>query len=162
MVNAQRTRDSKSRASLSMAIYCVTVHNQPQDIVPEIFVQNAQIHRPVWIHKILWLMHGEKYEILENLRHGARRFRSVWFYRHPVESEIPRFSPATRVMCAVCGIVRWGVKGWNIAVYTAFNKNPRYSRYSKQTTRYWVDTRYSVELFHGIQDIPILSRAHKI
>ena len=102
-----------------MAIYCVTVHNQSQDIVPEIFVQNAQIHRPVWNHKILWLMKGVKYEILENARYGARRFRSVWFYRQPLESEIPRFSPATRAMCAVCGIVRWGVKGWNIAVCTA-------------------------------------------
>lgn len=47
MVNAQRTRDSESRACRSMAIYCVTVHNQPQDIVVEIFVQNVQIHRPV-------------------------------------------------------------------------------------------------------------------
>ena len=102
-----------------MAIYCVTVHNQPQDIVPEIFVQYAQIHRPVWNHYILWLMKGVKYEILENARDGARRFRSVWFYRQPLESEIPRFSPATRVMCAVCGIVRWGAKGWNIAVCTA-------------------------------------------
>lgn len=46
-VNAQRTRDSESRACRSMAIYCVTVHNQPQYIVPEIFVQNAHIHRPV-------------------------------------------------------------------------------------------------------------------
>ena len=102
-----------------MAIYCVTVHNQPQDIVPEIFVQNAHIHRPVWNHKILWLMNGVKYEILENARDGARQFRSVWFYRQPLESEIPRFSWATRVMCAVCGDMRWGVKGWNIAVYTA-------------------------------------------
>jgi hypothetical protein len=42
------------------------------------------------------------------------------------------------------------------------NKNPRYSRYSKQTTRYWVDTRYSTELFHSIQNIPILSRAYKM
>ena len=102
-----------------MAIYCVTVHNQPQYIVPETFVQNAHIHRPVWNHKILWLMKGVKYEIMENARYGARRFRSVWFYRQPLESEIPRFSPATRVMCAVCGIMRWGAKGWNIAVYTA-------------------------------------------
>lgn len=102
-----------------MAIYCVTVHNQPQDIVPEIFVQNVQIHRPVWNHYILWLMKGVKYEILENARDGARQFRSVWFYRQPLESEIPRFSWATRVMCAVCGIVRWGAKGWNIAFSTA-------------------------------------------
>lgn len=118
MVNAQRTRYSKSRASRSMAIYCVAVHNQPQYIVPEIFVQNVQIHRPVWNHYILWLMKGVKYDILENARYGARRFGSVRFYRQPVESEIPRFSPATRVMCAVCGIVRWGEKGWNIAVST--------------------------------------------
>ena len=102
-----------------MAIYCVTVHNQPQDIVPEIFVQNAHIHRPVWNHNILWLMNGVKYDILENARYGARRFGSVWFYRQPLESEIPRFSWATGVMCVICGIVRWGVKGWNIAVYTA-------------------------------------------
>ena len=102
-----------------MAIYCVTVHNQPQYIVPEISVQYAQIHRPVWNHYILWLMKGVKYEILENARDGARRFRSVWFYKQPLESEIPRFSWATKVMCAVCGIVRWGVKGWNIAVCTA-------------------------------------------
>ena len=102
-----------------MAIYCVTVHNQPQYIVTEIFVQNAQIHRLVWNHYILWLMNGVKYDILENARDGARQFRSVWFYRQPLESEIPRFSWATRVMCAVCGIVRWGAKGWNTAVYTA-------------------------------------------
>lgn len=102
-----------------MAIYCVTVHNQPQYIVPEIFVQSAHIHRPIWNHYILWLMNGVKYEILENARDRKRGFGSVWFYRQPLESEIPRFSPATRVMCAVCGIVRWGVKGWNIAVCTA-------------------------------------------
>lgn len=42
------------------------------------------------------------------------------------------------------------------------NNNPRYSRYSEQTTRYWVDTRYSAELFHSIQDIRILSRAYKM
>ena len=102
-----------------MAIYCVTVNNQPQYIVTEIFVQNAQIHRPVWNHYRLWLMNGVKYDILENARDDTRRFGSVWFYRQPVESEIPRFSPATRVMCAVCGIVRWGAKGRNIAVYTA-------------------------------------------
>lgn len=118
MVNAQRTRDSESRACRSMTIYCVTVHNQPQDIVVEISVQNAHIHRPVWNHYIFWLMNGVKYEILENAWYGARRFGSVWFYRQIVESEIPRFSPATKVMCAVCGIVRWGVKGWNIAVST--------------------------------------------
>ena len=44
----------------------------------------------------------------------------------------------------------------------SYDKNPRYSRYSEQTTRYWVDTRYSAELFHSIQDIPILSRVHKM
>ena len=44
----------------------------------------------------------------------------------------------------------------------SYDKNPRYSRYSKQTTRYWVDTRYSIELFHSIQDIPILYRAYKM
>ena len=64
-----------------------------------------------------WYM-GVKYEILENARYGARRFGSVWFYGQPTESEIPHLSRATRVMCAVCGIVRWGAKGWNIAVYT--------------------------------------------
>ena len=142
-----------------MAIYCVTVHNQPQDIVPEIFVQNVQIHRPVWNHKILWLMKGVKYDILENARDGARQFRSVWFYRQPVESEIPCFSWATRVMCVICGILRWGVKYSSLHIS---NKNPRYSRDSRQTTRYWVDTRYSAELFHSIQDIPILSRAYKM
>lgn len=145
-----------------MAIYCVTVHNQPQDIVPEIFVQNAQIHRPVWNHKILWLMNGVKYDILENARDGARRFGSVWFYRQPLESEIPRFSPATKVMCAVCGSMRWGVKGRNIAVYTAMIGIQDIVDIQRRTTRYWVDTRYSTELFHSIQDIPILSRAHKM
>lgn len=64
-----------------------------------------------------WCM-GVKYEILENARYGARRFRLVWFYRQPLESEIPYFSQATRVMCAMCGCMRWGVKGWNIAVST--------------------------------------------
>lgn len=44
----------------------------------------------------------------------------------------------------------------------SYDKNPRYSRDSKHTTRYWVDTRYSTELFHSIQDIPILSRAYKM
>lgn len=44
----------------------------------------------------------------------------------------------------------------------SYDKNPRYSRYSKQTTRYWVDTRYSTELFHSIQDRPVLSRVHKM
>ena len=44
----------------------------------------------------------------------------------------------------------------------SYDKNPRYSRYSEQTTRYWVDTRCSTELFHGIQDISILSRVHKM
>ena len=145
-------RYHKSRSLSRVAIYCVDNSPKIQDIVPEISVQNAQIHRPVWNHYILWLMKGVKYEILENARDGARRFGSVWFYRHPVKSEIPRFSPATKVMCAVCGIVRWGVKGWNIAVYTASNKNPRYSRYSKQTTRYWVDTRCSTYIPKDIQD----------
>lgn len=32
------------------------------------------------------------------------------------------------------------------------SKNPRYSRYSKQTTRYWVDTRYSTYIPKDIQD----------
>lgn len=111
-------RYRKSRSLSRVAIYCVDNSPKIQDIVPEIFVQNAQIHRPVWNHKILWLMNGVKYDILENARYGARRFGSVWFYRQPLESEIPRFSWATRVMCAVCGIVRWGAKGWNIAVST--------------------------------------------
>lgn len=44
----------------------------------------------------------------------------------------------------------------------SYDKNPRYSRYSKQTTRYWVDTRYSTELFQGIQDRPVLSWVDKI
>nr|DAL16977.1 MAG TPA_asm: hypothetical protein [Caudoviricetes sp.] len=44
----------------------------------------------------------------------------------------------------------------------SFNENPRYSRYSEHTTRYWVDTRYSAELFHGTQDIRILYRAYKM
>lgn len=135
-----------------MAIYCVTVHNQPQDIGPEIFVQNVQIHRPVWNHKILWLMKGVKYDILENARDGARQFRSVWFYRQPAESEIPRFSWATKVMCAVCGNMRWGVKGVKYSSLHISNKNPRYSRDSKQTTRYWVDTRYSTYIPKDIQD----------
>ena len=155
-------RYRKSRSLSRVAIYCVDNSVKTQDIVAEIFVQNIQIHRPVWNHKILWLMNGVKYDILENARYGARRFGSVWFYRYPVESEIPRFSPATRVMCAVCGIIRWGVKGVKYSSFHSFNNNPRYSRYSKQTTRYWVDTRCSTELFHSIQDIPILSRAHKM
>lgn len=111
-------RYSKSRSLSWVAIYCVDNSIETQDIVVEIFVQNAHIHRPVWNHYILWLMKGVKYDILENARYGARRFGSVWFYRQPVESEIPRFSPATRVMCAVCGDMRWGAKGWNIAVST--------------------------------------------
>ena len=32
------------------------------------------------------------------------------------------------------------------------SKNPRYSRDSKQTTRYWVDTRYSTYIPKDIQD----------
>ena len=32
------------------------------------------------------------------------------------------------------------------------NKNPRYSRYSEQTTRYWVDTRYSIYIPKDTQD----------
>lgn len=32
------------------------------------------------------------------------------------------------------------------------NKNPRYSRYSTQTTRYWVDTRYSTCIVKDTQD----------
>ena len=55
----------------------------------------------------------------------------------------------------------------------SFNKNPRYSRYSKQTTRYWVDTRYSTKLsplptrcthiVSGPQDlVPICLRIHKM
>lgn len=111
-------RYSKSRSLSRVAIYCVDNSPKIQDIVVEIFVQNVQIHHPVWNHKILWFMNGVKYDILENARDGARQFRSVWFYRQPLESEIPRFSWATRVMCAVCGIVRWGAKGWNIAVST--------------------------------------------
>lgn len=58
-----------------------------------------------------------------------------------------------------CALRGEGVK---YSSFHSFNKNPRYSRYSKQTTRYWVDTRCSTELFHGIQDIPILSRVHKM
>lgn len=58
-----------------------------------------------------------------------------------------------------CALRGEGVK---YSSFHSFNKNPRYSRYSKQTTRYWVDTRYSAELFHNIQDIPILSRVHKM
>ena len=44
----------------------------------------------------------------------------------------------------------------------SYDKNPRYSRDSKQTTRYWVDTRYSAELFYSIQDIPILYQVYKM
>nr|DAG78592.1 MAG TPA: hypothetical protein [Caudoviricetes sp.] len=58
-----------------------------------------------------------------------------------------------------CTLRGEGVKYSN---FHSYDKNPRYSRDSKQTTRYWVDTRYSTELFHGIQDIPILSRAYKM
>lgn len=112
-------RYRKSRSLSRVAIYCRHCGLIAQDIVVEIFVQNVQIHRPVWNHKILWLMKGVKYDILENARHRARRFGSVWFYRYPVESEMPRFSPVTRVMCAICGSMRWGAKGWNIAVSTA-------------------------------------------
>ena len=112
-------RYRKSRSLSRVAIYCRHCGLITQDIVVEIFVQNAHIHRPVWNHYILWLMNGVKCEILENAPYGARRFGSVWFYRQPLESEIPRFSWATKVMCAVCGIVRWGAKGWNIAVYTS-------------------------------------------
>ena len=32
------------------------------------------------------------------------------------------------------------------------SKNPRYSGYSEQTTRYWVDTRYSTYIPKDIQD----------
>lgn len=58
-----------------------------------------------------------------------------------------------------CALRGEGVKYSSLHSY---DKNPRYSRYSEQTTRYWVDTRYSAELFHSIQDIPILSRAYKM
>lgn len=53
-------------------------------------------------------------------------------------------------------------EGVKYSSFHSFNKNPRYSRYSEQTTRYWVDTRYSAELFHSIQDIPILYRVYKM
>lgn len=145
-------RYHKSRSLSRVAIYCVDNSPKIQDIVAEIFVQNVQIHRPVWNHYILWLMRGVKYDILENARHRARRFGSVWFYRQPVESEIPRFSPATKVICAVCGIVRWGVKGWNIAVYTA-------------TIRIQdiVDIQNRLQDIGSIQDIvPSYSMAYKI
>lgn len=112
-------RYSEYRSLSQLVIYCGHCSLIAQDIVVEISVQNAHIHRPVWNHYILWLMKGVKYDILENARDGARQFRSVWFYRQPLESEIPRFSWATRVMCAVCGIVLWGAKGWNIAISTA-------------------------------------------
>ena len=58
-----------------------------------------------------------------------------------------------------CALRGEGVK---YSSFHSFNKNPRYSRYSKQITRYWVDTRYSAELFHGLQDIRILSRVYKM
>lgn len=34
----------------------------------------------------------------------------------------------------------------------SYDKNPRYSRYSTQTTRYWVDTRYSTYIPKDTQD----------
>ena len=34
----------------------------------------------------------------------------------------------------------------------SYDKNPRYSRDSKQTTRYWVDTRYSTYIPKDTQD----------
>lgn len=145
-------RYSKSRSLSRVAIYCVDNSPKIQDIVVDIFVHFAHIHRPVWNHNILWLMNGVKCDILENARDGARQFRSVWFYRQPVESEIPRFSWATKVMCVICGIVRWGVKGWNIAVYIA-------------TIRIQdiVDIQNRLQDIGSIQDIvPIYLRTYKM
>lgn len=135
-----------------MAICCVPMHSQPQDIGTETFVQNAQIHRLVWNHNILWGCVRVEYEILKNARHGARRFGSVWFYEQLWKSEISRFSPATRVMCVVCGIVRWGAKGWNIAVSTV-------SRWIQDI----VDIQTRLQDIGSTQDIvPSYSIAYKI
>lgn len=64
----------------------------------------------------------------------------------------------------VCCMRHYALRGEGVKYSSlhSYDKNPRYSRYSKQTTRYWVDTRYSTELFHSIQDIPILYWAYKM
>ena len=48
-----------------------------------------------------------------------------------------------------CALRGEGVKYSSLHSY---DKNPRYSRDSKQTTRYWVDTRYSTYIPKDIQD----------
>ena len=48
-----------------------------------------------------------------------------------------------------CALRGEGVKYSSLYSY---DKNPRYSRYSKQTTRYWVDTRYSTYIPKDTQD----------
>jgi len=43
-------------------------------------------------------------------------------------------------------------EGVKYSSFHSFKVNPRYSRYSKQTTRYWVYTRYSTHISKDTQD----------